>query len=565
MTDILLIDLSSVLHPLWHLSTDDPDPNATSTKTVERVRALASGQPYVAVCIDSPKSFRRDIEPTYKAQRVRNEPLQHQMRLAIETLRSDGFPVWGAEGFEADDVIASACSHANDNADNHGGGFTDSVTICSADKDLLQLVGGSVVVKSLTTGDIIDAEAVRTGCKDGQGVPKFGISPEQICDWLCLVGDASDNIKGADKVGPKTATGLLKEFGSLDMMFAAFDAGATPTLTPNLRTRLQEFRPRLAAVRSLIRLRTDVPVPFDEIFKPRTPTNDVAVFGGLEDPMGPDSFGGEDAPHAPSAASIRASLGLSNDESHIRAAIAVAARELSTLNDGTHAFADAEPAPKPVEEVMSSERADLHVPTSTEPTRDVSVVAGAVSPSAAPASQALARQEVLPADVSYERQLEPKNLAEAYKLSVAMSQSRLFSAYGNPDAVLATVLAGREFGMPAIASLRAFHVVDGKPTLAADTIRALVLRSGAAEYFRCTERSATRATFATKRKGEPEMTLTFTIEEGRIAWPKDEAAWTKSGWGKNPADMLVARAGAKLARLVYPDVVYGIFAPEELQ
>ena len=70
--DILLIDLSSILHPLWHLSTNDPNPDATSIKTVARVRALASGQPHVAICIDSPKSFRRELDPTYKAQRERD-------------------------------------------------------------------------------------------------------------------------------------------------------------------------------------------------------------------------------------------------------------------------------------------------------------------------------------------------------------------------------------------------------------------------------------------------------------------------------------------------------------
>lgn len=116
-----------------------------------------------------------------------------------------------------------------------------------------------------------------------------------------------------------------------------------------------------------------------------------------------------------------------------------------------------------------------------------------------------------------------------------------------------------------MASLRAFHVIDGKPTLAADTIRAIVIRSGAAEYFRCTERTATQATFVTKRRGEPEMSLTFTIAEAKTAWPKGESEWGKSGWGKNPADMLVARAGAKLARLVYPDVVHGVYAKEEME
>ena len=115
-----------------------------------------------------------------------------------------------------------------------------------------------------------------------------------------------------------------------------------------------------------------------------------------------------------------------------------------------------------------------------------------------------------------------------------------------------------------MASLRGFHVIDGKPSMAADLIRALVLKSGLAEYFRCTERSATRATFATKRKGDPEISLSYTVEEARAAWQKDQRAWDNSSYGKNPADMLVARAGSKLARLVYPEVTFGLYATSEL-
>jgi len=61
------------------------------------------------------------------------------------------------------------------------------------------------------------------------------------------------------------------------------------------------------------------------------------------------------------------------------------------------------------------------------------------------------------------------------------------------------------------------------------------------------------------------MALTFTIEEARAAWSGTDDKWSKSAWGHNPADMLVARAGAKLARLVYPDVVHGLYTPEEIE
>jgi hypothetical protein len=167
--------------------------------------------------------------------------------------------------------------------------------------------------------------------------------------------------------------------------------------------------------------------------------------------------------------------------------------------------------------------------------------------------------------VPYERQLEPTSLRECAALASEMFKSRLFSAYGTPQGVLSTLLAGRELGLSAMSSLRSFHIIDGKPSLSADLIRALVLRSGMAESFRCTARSAESVTFTTKRKGDPEFSLTYTLDEAKAAWSKDERAWKASGWGRHPADMLVARCSAKLARLVYADVVTGLYSPEELE
>ena len=197
--------------------------------------------------------------------------------------------------------------------------------------------------------------------------------------------------------------------------------------------------------------------------------------------------------------------------------------------------------------------------TVTEPTPDTAMATVPTAPSA------ITPDVLAPAPAEWERQLEPRSMNEVKSLAKHVHDSMLFSAYGTPQAVLTTILAGRELGMQAMASLRAIHIVEGKPTLSADLIRALIIRSGLAKFFRCTERSATRATFETQRGDDPPVSLTFTIDEARQAWSKSEDGWAKSGWGKNPADMLVARAGAKLARLVYPDVVHGIYTPEELQ
>lgn len=167
---------------------------------------------------------------------------------------------------------------------------------------------------------------------------------------------------------------------------------------------------------------------------------------------------------------------------------------------------------------------------------------------------------VLPADLTFDRALEPRNLAEAGAIAESAFASKLGFGHPNAAAALMVIIAGRELGLPVAASLRAFHVIENKPTLSADAMRALVLKSGKAEYFRCTERTPERATFVTKRKGDAEeVSLTATIEEAKVAG----VVKPNSAWVKYAADLLVARSSSKLARLVYPDVIGGLYSPEE--
>jgi 5'-3' exonuclease len=503
--ELLLIDLSSIAHPIWHMSQSEPDPNATCTKVVDRVRALSSQHPHAAICCDTGKSFRHDVDPSYKSQRPPAEAaLHHQIRLSREQLARDGFPVWSVKGFEADDLIASATVQALAIPET-------TVLIASADKDLLQLVNHRVKAKSMRDGSIVDEEAVKA---------RYGVMPAQMRDYLSLVGDTSDNVVGAKGIGPKKAAELLNLFGSLDDLYAAID-NATGVFSAAIRASLVEFRERLPRVRELIALRTDVEIPFAEIAAERAP-KDAAP---MEELMPEDVI---DIPQRQQTVAVEAPV------------------DAVTVVGG---------APR-----LPQSDAAASVPNAG---------GSGVSSSTAMTVQAD------PAPAEWEKQLEPRSLGQAGKLAEYMHKARLFNGYGSPEAVLSTIMAGRELGMQAIASLRGFHIVEGRHMLAADLIRGLVLRSGLANYFRCTERTATKATFSTQRKGDPEpVSLTYTIEEGRIAFgivpelpEKDraakEASWLKSGWGRNPADMLVARAGAKLARLVYPEVTFGLYSPEE--
>lgn len=488
---VVLIDLSSILYPIWHMSQSEPDTNHTANATVAKVRALASGQPHVAVCCDSGKSFRAEIDPTYKATRgERDATLIHQLTLAQEILRGDGFPVWSQAGMEADDLIATATVEAVKRG--------MSVLVVSADKDLLQLVGPTVRTKSTRSGDEHDEAKV---------VEKFGVAPAQIRDYLTLVGDASDNIKGAVGIGAKKAAALLQKFGTLEAILA--EAKKEPSeIKPSEVAALKEFSSRWETVRALVTLRYDADVPFDEVLAERV-TKETAAFLAEAEAEGEDE------------------MGETMEET-----------EKTVQPDGTVTTQGI---------LTPAEARERYVETGTlkSPPDLLSSVIAATP-------------------VEWERQLEPRTMVDAFKLAAHTHASRLFSGYGSPDAVLSTILAGRELGMPAMVSLRAFHIVEGQPRLSAEAIRARVITSGKAKFFRCTERTAQRATYETQRGDDPVRTLTYTIEEARAAWTKDDAKFAASGWGKNPSDMLVARSSSKLAREVYPDVTLGLIAAEEI-
>jgi 5'-3' exonuclease len=485
--ELALIDLSSIAHPIYHMSGNEPDPDHVSRQIVARVRALTRAHTRAAICCDSGKSFRNELSPAYKANRPPAEAvLHHQLRLARERLAAEGFPVWSAKGFEADDLIASATLQALE--------FDYSVLIVSSDKDLLQLVGPRVRAMTVKGDTVYDVAAV---------VAKYGIRPDQIRDYLTLVGDAADNVKGAAGIGPVKAADLLKRWGTLEGIYEALDTQGTQ-FKPAMATALRNFQADLVTVRELITLRDDVEIPFREVT-----TDRVAKVEPLP--------------------------------------------EVIDMETGELIEAGPPPEPTKAEVAAVVEQAEAQI-KAPEVVPEVKAPAAPARPVPVAPAESLA-----PAPAEYEKQLDPRSLGQAMQLAKAMHDSRLFAAYGTPHAVLSTIIAGRELGLPTMASLRAFHIVEGKHQMHADLIRALVLRSGLVEYFRCTERTPERATFAAKRKGDPELSLTYTVAEAQAAG----LVKAKSGWEKNPADMCVARASSKLARLVAPEIVFGIYAPEE--
>ena len=243
------------------MSQKEPDPDYTSQRTATIVRKLASHYTHTAICCDSPFSFRKDADPTYKANRPRSDAsLNHQISLAREALEADGFTVWKVDGFEADDLIATATKQLTEIV-TPAMDAVHRVLIASADKDLLALVSDRASVLSTRTNKTLGPADVKE---------KLGVEPCQVVDYLTLMGDTSDNIKGATGIGPKTAAGLLCLFGNIDDMYGSIDEG-TAALKPAQLASLEELRPRLSAVRALVTMRTDVPLDVAQVFNERVP------------------------------------------------------------------------------------------------------------------------------------------------------------------------------------------------------------------------------------------------------------------------------------------------------
>ncbi len=131
---------------------------------------------------------------------------------------------------------------------------------------------------------------------------------------------------------------------------------------------------------------------------------------------------------------------------------------------------------------------------------------------------------------------------------------------GKPADLMLIMLTGQELGLGPMQAIRSIHVIEGKPTLSADLMAAQAMRSPVCIYLRPVVSTPERATYETLRKGWPEpMAMSFTIEEAKAA-----GLASKDNWRKFPAAMLRARCIAALVRAAYPDLMMGIYDPDEL-
>ena len=213
-------------------------------KMLAKMRS-AIGPTHLIVVWDGGLSAERvSVLPGYKAQRPgMPDDLKPQLDEIVGYLKAAGIASFCRAGVEADDYIACLAWRAAET------GMT--VVIASSDKDFMQLVSARIGL--LNPND--KSETVWT---DGQVRAKSGVEPSQVLDWLSLTGDSVDNIPGVPGVGPKTAAGLLKQFGSVAQLYARLDE----VKSEKLRAALRDAAGVVRRNRELVRLRDDLPCDF---------------------------------------------------------------------------------------------------------------------------------------------------------------------------------------------------------------------------------------------------------------------------------------------------------------
>ena len=190
--------------------------------------------------------FRLEIFPEYKAQRsAMPEELRSQLDHLDEILKAMNIPAIRAEGFEADDALATMSRQVPEGVE---------LFIVTGDQDAMQLVDGRVKVLRTTRG----VSETKTYGRD-EVVDEYGVTPEQIPDYKALTGDSSDNIPGVRGIGPKGAANLLKRFGTLDGVYQNLENISAK----GTRNKLEEGKESAFMSLELARMRFDVPVKFD--------------------------------------------------------------------------------------------------------------------------------------------------------------------------------------------------------------------------------------------------------------------------------------------------------------
>src|SRR6266511_4388696 len=283
MPTLTLIDGSGFIfrayHAIPHLSTTKGVPtNAAYGFTTMLLKALREHAPtHVALVFDAGrKSFRNEIDPGYKANRPEApDDLKVQFPLVRDVARALAVPIVEEAGVEADDVIGTLACRARERGWD--------VVVVTGDKDFAQLVDAKV--------SLYDPMAEASGRGGWTGPAevekKLGVRPDQVVEYMSILGDKIDDIPGIPGVGEVTAAALVRHFGTVEEMLRRPDEipKAVARGGEKLKDKIVGSAERIRMNRKLVTLRCDLVLPFSPESFGRVPANDArarALFSELE-------------------------------------------------------------------------------------------------------------------------------------------------------------------------------------------------------------------------------------------------------------------------------------------
>ncbi len=247
-TDILLIDAYSQIYRCFYAIRALSNSKGQATNAIFAFTKLMvkiyKDYPtvYGAFILDCGKpAFRLELAPDYKGNRPpMPDELREQIPVLEELARAFGWPMIVQEGYEADDLLAAIAAEFDDK----------TVKFISADKDLAQIISERVemLVPAFKGGGF-------TLRGRQEAIDKFNVTPEQMVDYLALIGDSSDNIPGLQGVGPKTAAKLISEHDSIVNMLANPEAIENPKIRQKIEDNVELLEKNI----KLITLKIDVP------------------------------------------------------------------------------------------------------------------------------------------------------------------------------------------------------------------------------------------------------------------------------------------------------------------
>lgn len=447
---LALVDFSSIFHRVWHINKEEAAHNVEAF--INRIEADE-----VIVCLDAPPYERKKIDGEYKANRDIPDPeLVGSMNSCIKKILDSGFKTARCQGWEADDVIATIAM----------GNTEESLIVYGSDKDLLQCVDLTNPFPKKDENPLQTSES------------RLGVKREQVRDYLAIVGDASDNVKGISGIGPKNAIRMLEKFGTLHGILKAVSEQPS-AFTEKTALQIFEAMPYIDKSLDLVTLRTNLEIEYEQ----RNRVIDAEFF---------------------------------NDQ------------KSEEQNE---------------KQIIEIEKPKYIVKTE---------------------------------ELDYRHSLEPVGTDNAWKVSVTLANSGLYQKLHGAEQIFAVIMRGRALGLDATTALDQINMIQGRPTLSAQAIIGIIKASPKCKYFHLLESTPDSCTWETFREGDPaptRRTMTrkeaddsgFSKQPEYVDKRKTGKIITKEQWEKQPATMLMWRCGTALGRPVYPDLLNGIYATEELE